>query len=101
MRTIGAAVLMQVPDAERNLEVRKQTNEPLSFLSSSFTGSSFNWSIVEKEDFVVVEAMTKLNHYTAAEDVSLCKDHANLVKIFEPYERYPGNGKHTANKMMH
>ncbi len=72
----------------------------LSFLSGSFTGSSFNWSIVEKEAFAVVESMVRLDHFTASGEVSFFTDHANLTYIFDPYGNNPSIGRHTGSKLM-
>ena len=80
--------------------IESQEHEPLSFLSGSFTGHALNWSIVEKEAFAVVESMTKLDYLTAATEVSLFTDHANLTDMFDPFGRKPGVGKTTANKLI-
>lgn len=83
-----------------DLEIEKQNHDALSFLSGSFTGSSSIWSIVEKEAFSVVDSMKRLDHYTAAGEISLYTDHPNPVYTVAPYGRTPGISKHTANKLM-
>lgn len=45
--------------------------------------------------------MTRLDHYTAAGEVSLYTAHSNLITIFDPYGRNPGLSLPTANKLMH
>lgn len=52
-----AAIMTQVTDKERNLDIEKKTHKPLCFLSGAFKGYSFNRSMPEKEGFAVVEAM--------------------------------------------
>ena len=95
-----ASIITQVPKSKSNLELEEQQYQPLSFLSGSFTGSAFNWSIVEKESFAVVESMSKLENLTASHEVLLFTDHANLVYIFDPHGQNPGISRHTANKLM-
>lgn len=98
--THWGSVFTQVPNKQMGREIEKQDHAALAFLSGSFTGASANWSIVEKEAFSVVESMIRLDHYTAAGEVSLYTDHANLVYIFDPYGSNPEMSRHTANKLM-
>lgn len=98
--TNWASVLIQIPKVQTNEEVEKQDHQPLAFLSGSFTGPASNWSIIEKEAFSVVESMKRLDYFTAAGEVSLFTDHANLFYIFDPYGRNPGISRHTANNLM-
>ena len=98
--THWASITTQVPKSESNLELEEQQHEALSFLSGSFTGSAFNWSVVEKEAFAVVESMSKLKHLTASHEVLPFTDHANLVYIFDPRRQNPGISRQTANKLM-
>lgn len=58
--THWSAILTQVPDEQRQMDIEEQEHEPLCFLSGSSTGSSENWSMPEKEGYAVVEGMTRL-----------------------------------------
>ena len=98
--THWAAILTQVLNDQADYEIENQAHEPLALLSGAFSGSSNNWSIVEKEASAVVETMTKLHHITASGTVSVHTDHSNLTYIFDPYGRNPGIAKHTANKLL-
>ena len=98
--THWAAVLTQVDTKHMRKPIDEQAHEPLSFLSGSFAGHSANWSIVEKEAYAVVEAMTRLDYLTATNEVSLFTDHANLTYIFDPFGQNPGISKTTANKLI-
>lgn len=98
--THWASVLTQVPEDQLEQDFEDQDHKPLSFLSGSFRGSSENWSIAEKEAFAVVESMSRLDYFTAAGEVSLYTDHANLVYIFDPVGHNPGICKHTASKLL-
>ena len=98
--THWASIITQVPKSESNLELEEQQHEPLSFHSGSFTGSAFNWRIMEKESFAVVESMSKLEHLTASHEVLIFSYHANLVCIFDPHGQNPGIRLHTANNLM-
>ena len=95
-----ASIINQVPKTESNLELEEQQHEPLSFLSGSFTGSAFNWGIVEKEAFAVVESMSKLEHITASQEVLLFTDHVNLVYRFDSHGKNPGISRRTYNKRI-
>lgn len=70
---------MQIPFNQLRLDVEEQEHEPLSLLSGSFTGQSYNWSIVEKEAFAVVESMTRLDFLTSTAEVSVFMEPTTLV----------------------
>ena len=56
-------VLTQVTRIDDQECITKQSHEPLSFLSGSFSGSQLNWSIIEKEAFPIIAAVDRLRHY--------------------------------------
>lgn len=95
-----SAIMTQVPNTERRLEIEEQNHEPLCFLSGAFTGSKANWSMPEKEGFAIVEAMCRLDYLTCGRCVSIFTDHANLIYMYDPYGRNPGMSRHTASKLM-
>lgn len=98
--THWASILTQVPTNEMNLEIEDQKHDMLSFLSGSFSKSSFRWSIVEKEAFAVVNSMTQLDFHTASGTVHLFTDHSNLTYTFDPYGSNPRINKQVANKLI-
>ena len=52
-------VLTQVTWIDDQECITKQSHEPLSFLSGSFSGSQLNWSIIEKEAFPIIAAVDR------------------------------------------
>ena len=98
--THWSAVLTQVPSNQMSLSIAEQDHEPLCFLSGAFSGSSFNWSMPEKEGFSIVEAMTRLDYMTIGRTVSIFTDHANLVFIYNPYGSRPSIARHIASKLL-
>lgn len=81
-------------------EVEDQEHEPLAFLSGKFSGHSERWSMVKKEEFAIVEAFSKLDHFYTARKVHVFTDHSNLVYIFNPFGHNPGISRHVAHKLM-
>ena len=97
--THWSGILTQRPMEDEITAMEEQQHDPLAFLSGSFTGASFNWSIAEKEGFAIIESMTRLDFITAACTTSIYTDQANLVYIFDPLGMNPGIAKHTASKL--
>ena len=78
-----AAVETQVPTEDERRAVNEQRYEPLCFLSGSFSSSSANWSVPEKEGFAIVEAMCRLHYLVMGCEVNIFTDHANL-DLYDP-----------------
>lgn len=95
-----AAILTQTPKTQFRKPIDQQEHAPLCFLSGAFTGSSFNWSMPEKEGYAIVEAMCRLDYLVCGNVVSIFTDHANLVYLYDPFGRNPGIPRHTASKLM-
>lgn len=95
-----SAILTQSPTDDESKPVDEQQHEPMCFLSGAFKGSSERWSVPEKEGYAIVEAMCRMNYFTAGRTTSIYTDHANLVHIYDPYGQTPGIARHTANKLM-
>ena len=95
-----ASILTQVPCADMRKPTEDQAHEPMCFLSGSFKGSSFNWSVPEKEGFSIVDSMQRLDYLVSGNVVNIFTDHANLVYIYDLYGRNPGISRHTASKLM-
>ena len=94
------AVLTQVPNEDEHKALHEQRHEPLCFLSRSFTGSSANWSVPEKEGFAIAESMCCLDDLFIGHEVNIFTDHANLVYLYDSYGRNPGISRQTASKLM-
>ena len=98
--THWSGILTQVPNDQLKRPLEEQEHEPLSFLSGSFTGASYGWSVPEREGFAVVESMCKLDYLVMGRRVAIFTDHANLVYLFDPHGQNPGIPRHTASKLM-
>ena len=98
--THWSAILTQVSKSQRNKKMEEQEHEPMCFLSGAFKGSSKNWSVPEKEGFAIVEAMCRVDYLIMGREVSIYTDHANLVRLYDPYGLNPGVPRHTASKLM-
>lgn len=95
-----AAVFTQVPDGQLGLIVYTQEHTVLELLSGKFYGHAEKWSTVEKEAFAVVEAMSKMEHISSAQEVHILTDHAILIYIFDPFGNIPAVSRHVAHKLM-
>ena len=93
-------VLTQVTWIDEQECITKQSHEPLSFLSGSFSGSQLNWSIIEKEAFPIIAAVDRLRHYLLNDKgFRLYTDHRNLVYVFDPISRGSDCTKQTSEKL--
>jgi hypothetical protein len=57
------AVLTQVPVSEMRLPHAERNHQPLAFLSGCFRGASCNWSVIEKEAFAFIRALTASDYF--------------------------------------
>jgi hypothetical protein len=83
--TSWGIVITQIDNKNFAVEnVSDQEHEPLAFFSGSFTGSSLNWSIIEKEAYPIIHALDKARHLLQrSEGFQLFTDHRNLKYIFD------------------
>jgi len=80
-----SAVVTQIPMADMDKKLDQQKHEPLGFCGHKFSGSELNWSIVEKEEFAIVDALNKLDYLLMNDrPFHLFVDHKNLIQIFSP-----------------
>jgi hypothetical protein len=80
-----SVVITQVVEWDYSLPVEKQEHQALIFLSGSFKGAEFNWTVTEKEAFPIIMALEKasfLLHRIGG--FRLYCDHLNLIQIFAP-----------------
>jgi transposase InsO family protein len=96
-----AAVLTQVPASDMKLPHAERDHQPLAFLSGCFRGASCNWSVIEKEAFALIRALTTTDYFCQTENgVVIYTDHRNLVYLFDPLGAEPGMHRHTAAKLL-
>jgi hypothetical protein len=81
----SSAVVTQIPVVDLSKITAQQRHEPLGFCGHKFSGSELNWSIVEKEGYAVVDALSKLDYLLMNDKpFRLYVDHKNLLQIFSP-----------------
>ncbi|OWZ18107.1 hypothetical protein PHMEG_0007862 [Phytophthora megakarya] len=83
--TIYGIVVTQVRDWDASLPVDKQNHELVVCKGGTFKHSELNWSVVEKEAFLIVYAYQDLEYLLhRPKGFRLFCDHANLAYIFAP-----------------
>ncbi len=98
--THWSGILTQVPKDLRDKVVDEQQQKHLCFLYGAFKGSSKNWSVPEKEGFAIVESMCRVDYLIMGREVSIYTDRANLVQLYDSYEKHPRIPRHTASKLI-
>lgn len=93
-------MLSQIPEGQQAWTLDKQEHEALAFLTAAFRSAGELWSALEKEGYVIVDVMTRMDNLVAGRIVSIFTAHANLVNMYDPYDRSPSVPLHTANKLM-
>ena len=80
------AILTQIPEEDLVRPVHLQRHEPLNFLGGYFKASSFNWSILEKEAYALVESCVRLEYLLIRDKgFKIFADHKNLVFCLIPH----------------
>ena len=95
-----AGILTQICRTEVDKIIENQPQEPLAFLSGSFTGSQANWSTAEKEACAIIFCLKKLDYLLLRpEGFLLFTDHSNLVFIFNPDQGGVHMSRNAINKV--
>ncbi len=63
------------------LNVHRDVERPICFLSHRFSGPATRWSTIDQEAFAVFFAITRLSHYLRGHPFVVETDHANLVYL--------------------
>jgi RNase H-like domain found in reverse transcriptase len=99
--SIYSGIITQVPEHHLDLPVHDQQHQPLAFTSGRFRGSQERWTIPEKEEFAVIETVTKHSYLLlAAEQFSILSDHLNLKYMYAPLTLDPSLARHTVRKIQ-
>ena len=94
------AILTQIPEEDLVRPVHLQRHEPLNFLGGYFKASSFNWSILEKEAYALVESCVRLEYLLIRDKgFKIFADHKNLLFLFDPSYRPTNLKKFTVAKL--
>ena len=73
-------------------ETSEETEEPIRFLSGSFSGAQTRWSTIEKEAFAIYWALKKLDDLLGGIAFTIRTDHMNLLYMNNHGSRsYSGN----------
>ena len=95
-----SGVLTQISPNSFSVPFIEQEHEPLAFLAGSFTGSSYNWSTLEKEAAAIINSVQRLDYLLIRpKGFYLFTDHSNLVFIFNPERVQPSMSKNATNKV--
>jgi RNase H-like domain found in reverse transcriptase len=55
-----AGLVTQIYEEQLDLPMEEQDHQPLSFLLGEFKGAQLRWTVPEKEDFAIVDTVTKV-----------------------------------------
>ena len=79
------SVVFQIPNYDDSISYLDQNLQPLAFLGGLFRSSSFNWHILCKEAFSIIESLRRLNYlFLSAKRFRILTDHRNLIYLFNP-----------------
>lgn len=93
-----SGVVTQVANWNKERPVQEQTHELLVCLSGTFTGSQKNWSVIEKEAFLIICACDKSSYLLLRPNgFQLYCDHRNLIYVFAPGNEVK---KHIREKLL-
>ncbi|OWZ08102.1 hypothetical protein PHMEG_00019407 [Phytophthora megakarya] len=93
-----AVIITQVQNWQATTDVTEQQHELLTCLSSTFTGSQCNWSVIEKEAFPIITACEKLDYLLLRpQGFHMYCDHRNLIHVFAPDKEVK---KHVRGKLL-
>jgi hypothetical protein len=53
-----------MPKEDLDLDILVQRHEPLAFVSGTFNTSQKHWSVIEKREFPIVEAVERLRQFS-------------------------------------
>jgi RNase H-like domain found in reverse transcriptase len=96
-----SSIITQVPHADLELPHADQSHAPLAFLSGSFVGAPFRWSIADKEGFAIMHTCQRLDYLLRCPaGFSLFSDHRNLIYIFDPRGHNPGLAQHSEARLL-
>jgi hypothetical protein len=94
-------MLTQVQPHELNMPHAERDHQPLAFLSGMFRGASTHWSVVEKECFSIICALTALDYFChTPAGVHIYTDHRNLVFLLDPSGVEPKLHRRTTAKLL-
>jgi spore coat polysaccharide biosynthesis protein SpsF (cytidylyltransferase family) len=70
--------------------MKEQDHQPLAFSSGEFKCAQLRWTVSEKEDFSIVDTVTKVDYLLLSHDeFSILSDHLNLTYIYNPLSADP------------
>jgi hypothetical protein len=93
-------IVTQMPKEDFYLDGLVQRHEPLAFLSGTFNRSQKHWSVIEKEAFLIVEAVERPRHLLLRDEgFRLFTDHRNLIYVFHPILRDNDFKKQAVDKL--
>lgn len=95
-----AAVLTQIPKKDLEKPQAEQVHSPLAFISGTFKDAMSRWSILEKEAYAIVHAMSRLDYLTSCAETTIFTDHRNLIFLFDPRKSQPNMPTYLVSKIQ-
>jgi RNase H-like domain found in reverse transcriptase len=96
-----SCITTHVPPKDLDLPAADQRQEPLAFLSGSFTGAMHRLSIIKKETYAILASCERLDWLLLRpEGFSLFTDHKNLIYVFNLHGSGSSFSSHTAAKLI-
>jgi RNase H-like domain found in reverse transcriptase len=78
-----AGLVTQMNEEQLDLLIEEQDHQPLAFLSGEVKGAQLRWTVPEKEDFAIVDTVTKMDYLLLNHaEISILSDHLNLTFIY-------------------
>jgi RNase H-like domain found in reverse transcriptase len=96
-----AGLVTQIDEEHLDLPMEVQDHQPLAVLSGEFKGAQLQWTVPGKEDFAIVDTMTKMNCLLLSHDeFSILSDHLNLTYIYNPLSADATLSRHVVHKLQ-
>jgi RNase H-like domain found in reverse transcriptase len=96
-----SGLVIQIDEEQLYPPTEEQDHQPLAFLSGEFKDSQLRWTVPEKEGFVIVDTVTKMDYLLLSHDeFSILSDHLNLTYIYNPLSADPTLARHVVHKLQ-
>jgi hypothetical protein len=96
-----AGLVTQIHEEQLDLPMEEQDHKPLAFLLGEFKGAQLRWTVPEKEDFAIVDTVTKVEYLLLCHDeFSILSDHQNLAYMYNPLSADPTLARHVVHKLQ-
>jgi hypothetical protein len=96
-----AGLVTQIDKEQLDIPMEEQDHQPLALLSGEFKGAQLRWTVPEKEGFVILDTVTKVDYLLLSHDeFSILSDHLNLTYIYNPLSADPTLARRVVHKLQ-